>query len=156
MSETRRSAFARPARTADAPTPTPVPTLPVPGDVARFIIDAAVERSGSVAALEAALRAEVAHFRACSSPSCPRRAKTRAAYCRECLAVRRQTREGVLVGAGWTPDPEQGFFQSGMDSLTSLEVRNRLQDSLGITLPATHSSAMLSVPRHTDNEIQVT
>lgn len=108
MSETRRSAFARPARTADAPTPTPVPTLPGPGDVTRSIIDAAVERSGSVAALEAALRAEVAHFRACSSPSCPRRAKTRAAYCRECLAVRRQTREGVLVGAGWTPDPDGG------------------------------------------------
>lgn len=108
MTETRRSAFARPARTTDAPTPTPRPALPAPGDVTRSIIDAAVERSGSLAALEAALRAEVAHFRACGSPSCPRRARPRAAYCRECLSVRRQTREGALVGSGWTPDPAGG------------------------------------------------
>lgn len=108
MNGTRRNVFNRPTRTADAPTPTPKPALPAPGDVARAIIDAAVERSGSLAAIEAALRAEVANFRACSSPSCPRRAKCRAAYCRECLAVRRQTREGVLIDAGWTPDPDGG------------------------------------------------
>ena len=104
MNGTRRNVFNRPTRTAEAPTPTPKPALPSPGDVARAIIDAAVERSGSIAALEAALRAEVAGFRACASPSCPRRAATRAARCRECLRVRRESRGAVLADAGWTLD----------------------------------------------------
>jgi myxalamid-type polyketide synthase MxaB len=39
--------------------------------------------------------------------------------------------------ADWTPDEEQGFFAFGMDSLTSLELRNRLQNRLGAPLPVT-------------------
>jgi acyl carrier protein len=34
-------------------------------------------------------------------------------------------------------DPKQGFFDMGMDSLTSVELRNSLQASLGRTLPST-------------------
>jgi len=34
-------------------------------------------------------------------------------------------------------DPQQGFFELGMDSLTSMELKNRLQKSLGMTLPNT-------------------
>jgi hypothetical protein len=32
---------------------------------------------------------------------------------------------------------QKGFFDLGMDSLTSVEFKNRLQNSLGITLPST-------------------
>lgn len=35
------------------------------------------------------------------------------------------------------PDPEQGFFDMGMDSLMVLDLKNRLQKSLGYTLPST-------------------
>ncbi|MEP7308970.1 MAG: MupA/Atu3671 family FMN-dependent luciferase-like monooxygenase [Acidobacteriota bacterium] len=47
------------------------------------------------------------------------------------------------VGAvlGWTrgeaPDPRAGFFEMGMDSITALELKNRLQTALGLTLRAT-------------------
>jgi len=34
-------------------------------------------------------------------------------------------------------NPQEGFFDLGMDSLTATEVRNRLQSSLDIPLPAT-------------------
>ncbi|GFE67449.1 type I polyketide synthase [Chroococcus sp. FPU101] len=34
-------------------------------------------------------------------------------------------------------DMQKGFFDLGMDSLTSVEFKNRLQNSLGITLPST-------------------
>jgi acyl transferase domain-containing protein/NAD(P)-dependent dehydrogenase (short-subunit alcohol dehydrogenase family)/SAM-dependent methyltransferase/acyl carrier protein len=34
-------------------------------------------------------------------------------------------------------DPQQGFFELGMDSLTSMEFRNRLQQNLSIDLPNT-------------------
>ena len=34
-------------------------------------------------------------------------------------------------------DPKQGFFDMGMDSLTSVELRNRLQTDLGRPLPST-------------------
>ena len=35
------------------------------------------------------------------------------------------------------PDPERGFFDMGMDSLMVLDLRNRLQNSLGTSLPTT-------------------
>jgi len=42
---------------------------------------------------------------------------------------------------GWNPstplDHKHGFFSMGMDSLTSIEFRNRLQTSLGSSLPST-------------------
>jgi acyl carrier protein len=34
-------------------------------------------------------------------------------------------------------DPQKGFFDLGMDSLTSVELKNRLQTNLNCTLPAT-------------------
>ncbi|WP_026736723.1 type I polyketide synthase [Fischerella sp. PCC 9605] len=35
------------------------------------------------------------------------------------------------------PDPQQGFFDMGMDSLMLVELRNRLESTLGYSLPAT-------------------
>jgi amino acid adenylation domain-containing protein len=44
----------------------------------------------------------------------------------------------VLGGNPSNPlDPKRGFFEMGMDSLTSIELRNRLQTSLGSSLPST-------------------
>ena len=34
-------------------------------------------------------------------------------------------------------DPEQGFFEMGMDSMMSMELRSRLQKSLACSLPST-------------------
>ncbi|MDI1279617.1 beta-ketoacyl reductase, partial [Methylobacter sp.] len=39
--------------------------------------------------------------------------------------------------ASMTVDRKQGFFDMGMDSLTSVELRNRLRTSLGCALPST-------------------
>jgi len=50
-------------------------------------------------------------------------------------------RDQVSKVLGWssshTLDPHQGFFDIGMDSLTSVELRNRLQTSLGRSLSST-------------------
>ncbi len=50
-------------------------------------------------------------------------------------------RKEVATVLGWTagtlPDAGKGFFDMGMDSLTALELKNRLQSSLGLTLRAT-------------------
>nr|MCH9698304.1 ketoreductase and phosphopantetheine attachment site domain-containing protein [Gammaproteobacteria bacterium] len=44
---------------------------------------------------------------------------------------------GSILGLTAEIDPRRGFFELGMDSLTSMEFRNRLQRELQITLDAT-------------------
>jgi NAD(P)-dependent dehydrogenase (short-subunit alcohol dehydrogenase family)/acyl carrier protein len=44
---------------------------------------------------------------------------------------------GSVLGLSTEIDPRRGFFELGMDSLTSMELRNRLQRELEITLDAT-------------------
>ncbi len=59
---------------------------------------------------------------------------------------RRGVLTGYLEGAvasvlgfdrSWTPDPQSGFFELGMDSLMAVELRNRLQAALGRSLSPT-------------------
>ena len=45
---------------------------------------------------------------------------------------------GVLgLDPSQLPDPRQGFFEMGMDSLMAVEFKNRLERSLGLSLPGT-------------------
>jgi acyl transferase domain-containing protein/NADPH:quinone reductase-like Zn-dependent oxidoreductase/SAM-dependent methyltransferase/acyl carrier protein len=50
-----------------------------------------------------------------------------------------QTEVGKVLGLppAQSPKPQQGFFDLGMDSLMSVELKNRLESNLAITLPAT-------------------
>jgi acyl carrier protein len=50
-----------------------------------------------------------------------------------------QTEVGKVLGLppAQYPRPQQGFFDLGMDSLMSVELKNRLESNLAITLPAT-------------------
>jgi len=60
---------------------------------------------------------------------------------RQKLLVDYLSREvGKVLGldpASPPPDPNQGFFEMGMDSLTSVELKNRLETALGQPLPTT-------------------
>ncbi len=47
-----------------------------------------------------------------------------------------QVAELLELGAEARVDPAAGFFEIGLDSLTSVELRNRLQSALGINVPA--------------------
>ncbi|MGR9105452.1 MAG: amino acid adenylation domain-containing protein [Gammaproteobacteria bacterium] len=51
--------------------------------------------------------------------------------------LRNHVQEQVGKVLGRKPDLQQGFFEAGMDSLTSIELRNCLQISLRCNLPAT-------------------
>jgi acyl carrier protein len=51
--------------------------------------------------------------------------------------VRGQVAQVLGLPEGTLPPQEQGFFNLGMDSLLTLELRNRLQASLACTLPNT-------------------
>jgi acyl transferase domain-containing protein/acyl carrier protein/phospholipid N-methyltransferase len=51
--------------------------------------------------------------------------------------VRSQVATVLGINPSAPIDPQQGFFDLGMDSLTSVELRNRLQSGLGCSLPAT-------------------
>ncbi|MDZ8033646.1 type I polyketide synthase [Nostoc sp. DedSLP04] len=58
---------------------------------------------------------------------------------RELLVNHVQTQVAQVLGleSGQAIALEQGFFELGMDSLTSVELRNRLQASLGVSIPST-------------------
>ena len=51
--------------------------------------------------------------------------------------VRTQAARVLGLKSGQAVALEQGFFELGMDSLTSVELRNRLQSSLGLSVPST-------------------
>ena len=48
-----------------------------------------------------------------------------------------QTREALGWGADYEIDPAQGFFDIGVDSLTAVELKEKIERDLGVSLPAT-------------------
>ncbi|HEY9801605.1 MAG TPA: type I polyketide synthase [Leptolyngbyaceae cyanobacterium] len=48
-----------------------------------------------------------------------------------------QNAVATVMGSGSLPEAEMGFFEMGMDSLMTIELKNRLQNSLGMTLAST-------------------
>lgn len=54
-----------------------------------------------------------------------------------CLVEHLQTLVAAVLGARHVPEPTQGFFEMGLDSLMTVELRNRLRASLAIMLPPT-------------------
>ncbi len=60
------------------------------------------------------------------------------------------------VGKSELPNPEQGFFDMGMDSLMAVGLKNRLQDSIGCSLPTAlifEHSNVLSLAEYIIEEI---
>jgi acyl carrier protein len=51
--------------------------------------------------------------------------------------VREQIAHVMALDRSRLPEPQQGLFELGMDSLMAVELRNRLQHGLGSSLPAT-------------------
>jgi acyl transferase domain-containing protein/acyl-CoA synthetase (AMP-forming)/AMP-acid ligase II/acyl carrier protein len=51
--------------------------------------------------------------------------------------IRSQVAKVLGIDSSTLSDPQQGFTELGMDSLTSMELRNRLQSSLGSSLSST-------------------
>jgi NAD(P)-dependent dehydrogenase (short-subunit alcohol dehydrogenase family)/acyl carrier protein len=51
--------------------------------------------------------------------------------------VQEETARVLGIAQAGSVDIRQGFFELGMDSLTSMELRNRLQDAIGMPLPPT-------------------
>ncbi len=60
-----------------------------------------------------------------------------------------------VVGISTEIDPRRGFFELGMDSLTSMELRNRLQRELEITLDATLTFKYPSVSTLSDHLLEL-
>ena len=52
------------------------------------------------------------------------------------------------------PDPEQGFSEMGIDSLLSIELKNRLEKGLEVTLPASLVFDFPNIRRLVDYLIQ--
>ncbi len=77
---------------------------------------------------------------------------------REYMASYVRSQVARVLGADWSHvmDDEQGFFDIGMDSLTSVELKNRLQVGLGCPLSATLAFKFSTVASLTDHLISVT
>ncbi|ARV62851.1 short-chain dehydrogenase [Nostocales cyanobacterium HT-58-2] len=58
---------------------------------------------------------------------------------RAMLTAYLQSAVGKVLGfeASQLPNPQQGFFEMGMDSLMAIDLKSRLDESLGTTLPST-------------------